>query len=100
MREFFRTLKDDGWAILAVPVVTERTIEDPSIGDARQREEVFGQGDHVRKCGRDYVDRIREAGFNVDVVTVSDMFQEEEALRMGLTAASGDLYYCTKRHAD
>jgi len=99
MRELFRILKKDGWAILVVPITMEETFEDPSMVDAQQRLDAFGQEDHVRKYGRDYVDRLREAGFEVDVITVSDLLQEEEATRMGLTAASGEIYYCTKQHA-
>lgn len=97
MREFHRVLKDDGWAILLVPITAERTLEDPSIVDPEERLRVFGQEDHVRRYGPDYLDRLREAGFKVTVSTVADIVDsEEEGVRMGLTAASGDIYYCVK----
>jgi len=96
MREFFRVLKNDGWAILLVPITSERTFEDPSIVDPVERLKYFGQKDHVRRYGRDYVDRLREAGFSVEVTKVNDLVQSDEAVRMGLTPASSEIYLCTK----
>jgi hypothetical protein len=39
------------------------THEDPTITDPREREKHFRQKDHYRLYGKDYLDRIREAGF-------------------------------------
>lgn len=96
MREFLRVLRDDGWAILLVPITVERTFEDPSIVDPVERLKAFGQEDHVRRCGPDYVDRLREAGFRVEVNGVHDLVTEDEAERMGLKPDHGTIYYCTK----
>lgn len=100
MREFHRVLKEDGWAILLVPITAAKTFEDPSIVEPRERLKAFGQEDHVRKYGPDYVDRLRDAGFKVEVATVGDLARGDEAIRMGLTAASGEIYYCTRIHGD
>ena len=65
MEEIHRVLKPGGFAILQVPFfapVPEKTIEDPSIKTARDREIHFGQDDHVRKFGKDYADRINCSG--------------------------------------
>lgn len=97
MREFHRVLKSDGWAIVLVPITSERTYEDASIVDPRERCRVFGQEDHVRRCGPDYVDRLREAGFTVEVIAISDLVNDREAVEMGLTPDNGTIYYCTKR---
>ena len=97
MREFFRTLKCNGWAIFLVPINAEKTIEDSSIADPEERLKVFGQKDHVRRYGPDYADRLREAGFIVEIVKVNDLVQNNEAVRMGLTSASGEIYFCTKQ---
>ena len=96
MREFFRVLKNNGWAILLVPITSEKTFEDPSIVEPLERLKAFGQEDHVRRYGPDYVDRLREAGFSIEVTKVNDLVQGDEAVRMGLTPASGEIYYCTK----
>jgi hypothetical protein len=96
MREFVRVLKNDGWAIINVPIIAEETFEDPSIVDPQERLQAFGQEDHVRRYGPDYVDRLRDAGFEVAVTTVGDLTQEDEVIQMGLTRASGEIFFCTK----
>lgn len=98
MREFHRVLKDDGWAMLIAPVVNrnEKTFEDALITDPKERLRVFGQEDHVRIYGRDYVDRLEEAGFAVEVARPADLVDEKAIARMGLTPSSGKVYFCTK----
>jgi len=97
MREFFRILKKEGWAILNVQVIRDKTYEDPSITEPEEREKVFGQHDHVRAYGLDYVDRLREAGFSVEIIYAKDMLNEADIERMGLSnGAAGEVYFCTK----
>jgi ubiquinone/menaquinone biosynthesis C-methylase UbiE len=69
MAEFFRVLKPDGWAMLQVPISFHlaATYEDFSIIDPMDRERAFGQNDHVRIYAMDYVDRLKQAGFAVDL---------------------------------
>jgi len=79
MSEIYRTLKNGGWAILQIPLfypLPEKTIEDPSIIDPKKREELFGQDDHVRKYGLDYIDRLKDIGFTVDANYVSSLSEE------------------------
>ena len=96
MREFFRVLKEGGWALLIVPITANETFEDHSIIDPQERLKEFGHEDHIRRYGPDYVDRIREAGFNVEVINVNDLVQPDEAILMGLTPESGQLFFCQK----
>ena len=96
MKEFFRVLKDRGWAILNVPITSEKTFEDSSIVDPEERLKAFGQEDHVRRYGPDYIDRLRESGFTVKVIEVDHLANSEQAKRMGLTRATGEIYFCTK----
>lgn len=96
MREFYRILKPNGWAILLVPIVLEKTYEDPTITTPSGRLQAFGQTDHVRSYGRDYPDRLREAGFNVHISTPADLATAADIQRMGLSPASGEIYVCTK----
>jgi SAM-dependent methyltransferase len=86
MREFRRVLRPGGWGTVMTPIVTETTDEDPSVTDPGERLRRFGQRDHVRRYGWDYVDRLEEAGFEVDVIRD---FSGEEAQRHGLTNLEG-----------
>jgi predicted SAM-dependent methyltransferase len=96
MQEFHRVLKPGGWAILLVPIIAETTFEDPSVTDPKERLRLFGQEDHVRRYGPDYLDRLKEAGFSVQVVKPTDFLTADEINLMGITPAAGDIYFCTK----
>lgn len=65
LAEFRRVLRPGGAAVLMVPTVEgwTRTYEDWSITDPEQRALHFGRWDHVRFYGRDFIDRVRRAGF-------------------------------------
>lgn len=64
--EINRVLKPDGWGILQSPVYDlDKTLEDPNITDPVEREQVFGQRDHVRKYGKDYAERLSTSGLKV-----------------------------------
>ncbi len=67
LSEIFRILKPGGWAILQSPVAInlETTYEDITVVDPKEREKEFGQEDHVRIIGRDYLSHLEEAGFTV-----------------------------------
>jgi SAM-dependent methyltransferase len=67
MREVYRVLTPGGWAILQVPFQSKRehTYEDPTITDPAARRRAFGQEDHLRVYGQDYITRLGEAGFQV-----------------------------------
>lgn len=96
IQEFFRVLKSDGWAILLVPITSDKTIEDPSIVDPADRLKHFGHEGHVRQYGPDYVERLIEAGFKVKIVAPDDFLNKEEITHMGITKAAGEVYYCRK----
>jgi len=81
---------------LNVPIIRDKTYEDPSIIDPKEREKVFGQFDHVRAYGLDYVDRLRETGFSVEIIYAKDLLSESDMERMGLSnGAAGEIYFCT-----
>ena len=54
-----------------------RTVEDPSLTDPEERSPRFGQHDRVRVYGWDYVDRLRSAGLEVEVVDMERELSEE-----------------------
>ena len=95
MREFYRTLKPGGWSVLMVPILQEHTFEDPSIVNPSQRLAVFGQSDHVRIYGRDFADRLKEAGFEVRVTVATDFLSRQEIVTMACDNA-GEIFHCIK----
>lgn len=96
MREFRRVLAPNGIAMLLVPITVEKTVEDPSIEDPKERLRLFGQEDHVRSYGPDYSSRLKEEGFTIDEVYPEDFLTPPEIEKMGITSASGALYICRK----
>ncbi|MFQ3596235.1 MAG: class I SAM-dependent methyltransferase [Sphingomonadaceae bacterium] len=72
MAELRRVLRPDGLAVIMVPIREGGTYEDPTIRTPAERLVHFHQGDHVRIYGLDIVDRLTAAGFDVEVLRVSD----------------------------
>jgi ubiquinone/menaquinone biosynthesis C-methylase UbiE len=68
MQELFRVLKRGGWGLILVPIDKnkEKTIEDPKIKDPKTREELYGEEDHLRLYGLDFMQRLKDIGFNVN----------------------------------
>ena len=68
MRELFRLLRPGGLAVLTVPLNATRstTYENLTVSSPANRQAHFGAPDHVRYYGLDFVDRLAEAGFQVE----------------------------------
>jgi hypothetical protein len=79
-------MKKGGWGILQVPMKNslEKTYEDFTITDPKERQKHFGQYDHVRWYGMDYFERLKSVGFSVDINFYSQKFSEQEQKRFGL----------------
>ena len=85
MRELRRILRPEGVAVLMVPFQPDRqTYEDPTVVDPERRTELFGQFDHVRLYGSDYLDRLKEAGFEVESDLYWKSLGDAEAVKYGL----------------
>lgn len=80
MQELYRVLKKGGWGIFQIPqdLSREKTFEDNSITDKTERAKIFGQYDHVRIYGRDYFDKLRSVGFQVEEVDYTAQLSPEE----------------------
>lgn len=80
MRELYRIMRPGGWGIMTVPEDRSRatTFEDDTITDPKERTALFGQYDHRRIYGRDYDDRLRQAGFRVERIACEDILSLEE----------------------
>ncbi|MDP2952639.1 MAG: methyltransferase domain-containing protein, partial [Chloroflexota bacterium] len=97
LRELFRVLKPGGWAILQSPVDSNRdqTFEDRNAVSPEERLRLFGQEDHVRIYGRDYKDRLQEAGF----VLKLDSYVREltpDTVKRHSIGENELIYFCTK----
>lgn len=84
MKELCRVLKPGGWASLQVPIKGNITQEDLLITDPKERVRLYGQEDHVRYYGRDFADRLKNAGFDVLIIPKDDLLDADEQARMSL----------------
>jgi SAM-dependent methyltransferase len=86
MRELFRVMQPGGWAIIEVPLdlTRETSLEDPNIVTAQDRQRYYWQHDHVRLYGKDYFERLRQVGFEVEFLPYGERFTEAERQRYGL----------------
>lgn len=86
MRELWRILRPGGTALVMVPLDASRsvTFEDPAIATPEARHGAYWQADHLRLYGRDFGDRLRTAGFEVELVRPSLTMAAGEARRLGL----------------
>jgi SAM-dependent methyltransferase len=86
MQELYRVLKPGGMGIFQIPQDTsrEKTFEDHSITDKKERTVIFGQYDHVRVYGRDYFDTLRSIGFKVDEVDYTKKLDPKQLERFCL----------------
>ena len=87
MGEIFRVLKPGAWGIIQVPLfypLPETTYEDPNIIVPSEREKAFGQDDHVRLYGKDYINRLQSAGFDAEEIWLNKELPEADIQRLAL----------------
>ncbi len=96
MRELHRILRRGGWGVVLVPQDFERetTFEDDTITSPEERTRIFGQYDHRRIYGRDYADRLRGCGFEVDEIEYEKRLSEEEQRQY---ATAGERLYIVRK---
>jgi SAM-dependent methyltransferase len=99
MRELHRVVRPGGRAAIQTPVNYEQalTYEDPAVAEPDERERRFSQADHVRVYGVDLVERLGEAGFDVEIADAASL-GTDAIRRHGLAAVSplrNDVYWCT-----
>ena len=97
MKELFRVLRPGGWGVFQIPqdVKREKTFEDNTITDKKERAKIFGQYDHVRIYGLDYFDKLRNIGFIVEAVDYTAQLSHEEINQYRL--AQGELIPFVKK---
>ncbi len=80
MHEIFRVLKPGGWGIIQIPLfypLPDTTFEDSKIVSPAEREKAFGQGDHVRLYGKDYVKRLQSTGLEAKEIWLNKEITKE-----------------------
>jgi SAM-dependent methyltransferase len=97
MREMLRVLRPGGWAVVMAAVEPDRetTYEDSSITDPEQRRVAFLEPGNVRVYGRDFANRLREAGFETEVIPFVRELGDDEVRRYSLLPAD-EIYFCRR----
>lgn len=97
MRELYRVMRPGGFGIFQVPIDTSlnKTYEDSNITSPEMREKHFGQRDHLRLYGKDYPEKLRDAGF---IVTEDDFVKTlpEEMTKRYALPLNEVIYLCVK----
>jgi SAM-dependent methyltransferase len=97
MKEFFRVLVPGGWAILNVPVVAKQSADHREQPRNIRKETDARPDEHLRSYGEDYPDRMRGAGFEVEVVNAQDLFDGQSLEKMAMNRPeTGSVYIGTK----
>lgn len=97
LSEIYRVLAKEGVAFVSVPLETsyEKTFENSDYNTPELRAKFFGQHDHVRIYGRDFVLRLEESGFSVKTIDIGEVYSEEEMVKYGLFNG-GYIFLCSK----
>lgn len=83
LRNIRAALRPNGEAWLIVPLWGKPSEDGPPDLSGKERERRFGQWDHVRQYGRDFADRIRSAGLEVELIDAR-MLPASDVARMAL----------------
>ena len=94
LTEMFRVLEPGGLAVLQVPIRGDETLENPSIVGEQDRLKHFLQEDHVRFYGLDLRERIAEAGFKCEILSVSDLSGSYQLFYGLTTKLYGEIFLC------
>lgn len=92
--ELYRVLKPGGWAIIQVPIFTEKTIEREELSE-KEADDLLKYDCHLRSYGRDFTHLLQSAGFRVEVVDYVSGLSTREIERYGLDC-SESMHLCRK----
>ena len=97
MMELYRVLAVGGLAFIMVPIKKQfkNTYEDSNIESYEERVKSYGQGDHVRIYGMDFLERLKEVGFAVSIYSVKEHYSDKLIKKYGLIE-DDDIFLCRK----
>lgn len=82
--ELIRCLKDNGIIILSFPVTMEtKTLEDSNHISEEDRIKYYGQKDHVRLYGNDYIDRLKRYGLSLEAFIPNELLDKQTIITNG-----------------
>ena len=93
--ELYRVLKPAGWGGIQVPMKGDVTHEDPSVTDPGERHRLYGQDDHVGQYGSDFMDRLRDGGFEVLILPKQELADPDKLDRLSV-ACEDEVVLVTK----
>lgn len=98
LKEMLRVLKCGKTAIINVPVFSnlDITLEKEEYNTPELRNQYYGQVDHVRKYGNDYMQRVSNSGFHVEKILPNRLYSPEELICFGIYE-NEEVYLCTKK---
>ena len=82
--ELYRVLKPGGWGSIQVPMKGNVTHEDLGVTDPQERRRLYGQHDHVRQYGSDFMDRLRGGGFEVLILPKQELLDADNLDRLSV----------------
>jgi SAM-dependent methyltransferase len=97
MKELYRVLKSNGWALITVPTFGEKTFEIPGL-DPKDREKMYGFKGHVRLNGLDLKLKLLDVGFSVTIYSIDDVPGKyiDRNIKSQHTEVNKYLFFCKK----
>ena len=98
IQEMHRVLRNDAWAMIAVPTIGEKTHDDPSLSP-EDREKIHGIDQHHRLYGTDLADKLESSRLITKIFEFTDIGCDFADLEHPSPHIDSDKYifYCKKK---
>lgn len=99
LSELRRILADDGILELTVPLDRKyaTTFEDCNVNTEEQRITLFGQADHLRIFGNDFINIVEKIGFSIEIVDGNTLPKKIMTLPGPADYDENKVYICRKK---
>ena len=95
LAELKRVLSSNGTAFISAPVAWHMDVTSENLDfTPEERLKHYGMAEHVRLYGKDYLDRLRAGGFNVEMTLCTELFTLEELFCYGIPERE-KIFKCT-----